>query len=67
MEPNPSYDDLSVFFASYTELFASYDAETMPYHDSSRNGFDAFPSRVHHAPAIITALMAHGHLHTTDD
>jgi hypothetical protein len=30
---DPSYDDLSVFFASYVELVASGDAETTPYSD----------------------------------
>jgi hypothetical protein len=45
MGPNPSYDDMSVFFASYVELSASCDAETTPYH----NSFGAFPPRLRHA------------------
>lgn len=63
MGPNPSYDDLPVFFASYAELPVSCDVETMPYH----GGFDAFPSRLHHALAIIVALVSRDHLPMIDN
>jgi hypothetical protein len=48
MVPDPSYDDLSTFFASYVELSALYDAETLSYHDGSNSGRDAFPPRLRH-------------------
>jgi hypothetical protein len=50
MGPNPSYDDMSVFFASYAELSVLYDIETTPYRGDSRDGFNAFPPRLNHAP-----------------
>jgi hypothetical protein len=65
MGPNPSYENLSAFFASYIELFASYDAETSSYHGGPSNSFGAFPPR--HAPVVIAALVARGHLPTLDD
>jgi hypothetical protein len=43
MGSDPSYDDLLVFFASYTELSALYDAETSSYHDSSSSSPGTFP------------------------
>jgi hypothetical protein len=67
MGPNPSYDDLSIFFASYAELSASYDAETASYHDGSSGGFGSFPPRLRHAPAVIAAHVAHDHLPMIDD
>jgi hypothetical protein len=45
MGRNPSYDDLSVLFASDKELSAKCDVEMMPYHDGSHDDFDAFPPR----------------------
>jgi hypothetical protein len=63
MGPNPSYDDMSVFFAFYVELFVLCDVETTPYHD----GFDAFSPRLRLAPVVIVALMSHVHLSTIDD
>jgi hypothetical protein len=63
MGPNPSYDDMSVFFTSYTELSTSYDAEASPYH----GGSGAFPPRLRHVPAAIAALVAYVHLPTSDD
>lgn len=42
MGPNPSYDDISAFFASYTELSGLYNAKTMSYYGGSSNSHDAF-------------------------
>ena len=63
MGPNTSYDDSSVFFASYIELSALCDAEIAPYRDS----IIAFPPRLRHAPTVIAVLVPHGHLPMMDD
>lgn len=49
MVPDPSYGNLSIFFASYAELSVLYDAETLSYHDGSNSDRDAFPPRLRHA------------------
>jgi hypothetical protein len=67
MGSNPSYNDLLVFFASYTELFASYDAGTSSCYSGSCSSSDVFPPRLCHALAVITTLVARGHLPTSDD
>lgn len=48
------------------ELSASYDAETSSYYGGSSSGFGAFLPQLCHAPAVIAAIMAHGHLPTSD-
>jgi hypothetical protein len=67
MGPNPSYDNRSVFYASYTELSASYGMKTSSYYDDSNSGFGTFPPRLCHTPVVITALVARGHLPALED
>lgn len=67
MAPNPSYDDLSVFFASYAELSVSYDEETSSYHGGSNSDFGAFLPPLRDAPVVIATLVSCGHLPTSDD
>jgi hypothetical protein len=67
MGPNPTYDDMSAFFASYAEHSASYDAEASSYYGGSSNGPDAFPPRLRRAPAVIVALVACDKLPTFED
>jgi hypothetical protein len=67
MEHDPTYDDMSVFFESYTELSALYDVETSSYYGGSSNDPGAFPRRLCCAPAVIAALVAYSHLSTCDD
>jgi hypothetical protein len=64
---NPSFEYLLVFFASYLELSRSYDAEASSYYGRSNRGCRAFPPRLLHAPTVIVALVARGHLPTSDD
>lgn len=42
MGPDPLYDDMLAFFASYTELSTLYDTEASSYHDCSRSGPSTF-------------------------
>lgn len=65
MEPKPSYQ--LAFFASYMELSTLYDTETMSNYGGSSSKPDAFPPQLRHAPAMIAALVACGHLATFDD
>lgn len=67
MGPDPTYDDLSVFFASYMELSALYNAETLSCHGRSSSSSGGFPHRLRRAPTVIAALVARGHLPTFDD
>lgn len=67
MGPNPSYDDMSAFFTPYVELFTLYDMETMSYYSGSSSTPDAFLPRLRHTPVVIAALVARGHLPTSDD
>jgi hypothetical protein len=46
MGPNSTYDDLSIFFASYTKLSTLYDTETLSYHGGSSSGPSAFLPRL---------------------
>lgn len=67
MGPNPTYDDMSAFFASYAEHSASYDAKVSSYYGGSSNSPDPFPPRLRRAPAVIVALVACGKLPTSED
>lgn len=42
MGPDPLYDDMLAFFASYAELSTLYDTESSSYHDCSRSGPGTF-------------------------
>lgn len=64
--PNPSYDDLLAFFASYAKLSASYDAKTSPNYGEYISGSGAFEPLLHLASTVIAALVAHNHLPTSD-
>lgn len=46
----------------YAELSALYDAETSFYRDGPSYGSGAFLARLCHAPVVIAALVARGHL-----
>jgi hypothetical protein len=46
MGPNRSYDNLSVFFVSYTELSMLYDMETMSYYGGSSSNPCTFLPRL---------------------
>jgi hypothetical protein len=67
MGPNPSYDNLSAFFASYAKHSALYSVETMSYYGSSIISTHVFPPQLCHAPTVIIALVVHDHLPTFDD
>jgi hypothetical protein len=66
MGPNPSYDDLSAFFASYAELSASYDAKMSPNYGEFISGSGAFEPLLRLASTVIAALVAHNHLPNSD-
>jgi hypothetical protein len=63
----PTYDDPSAFFASYTEPCGLYNAKMLSYHDGSSSGLGAFLPQMRHALAVIAALVAHDHLPTFED
>lgn len=67
MGPDPTYDDMSVFFASYMELYVLYDAEASSYHDGSSSGPGALLSRLRYARTVLMALVTRSHLPTSDD
>jgi hypothetical protein len=66
MGPNPSYDNLSAFIVSYAELSALYDTKATSYYGGSSSSPDTFPPQLRHAPVVIAALLARGHLPTTN-
>jgi hypothetical protein len=61
MGPNPLYDDLSAFFASYAELSALYDEEATSYYGGSSSSPSSVPPLMCHAPTVIAALVTHDH------
>jgi hypothetical protein len=67
MGPNPSYDYLSTFFASYVELSALYDVEMTSYYSGSSSSSSAFPPQLRCTPAVIDALVARDLFLTFDD
>jgi hypothetical protein len=67
MGPDPTYDDMSVFFVSYVELYVLYDTEASSYHDGSSSGPGALLSRLRYVRPVLMALVTHGHLPTSDD
>lgn len=66
MGPHPSHDDLWALFSSYKPLYVVWRGRIYS-HDGSGDAPEALSPHLHHASSMITTLMTHGHLPTTDD